>query len=268
MSPFDLGKEVEVVEEAHTRTASSMILGYHKIRGLAAPLRMMFYYKEASFTHIGYASDMQEEWFGKDKPKLIKANACINLPYVIDGDTVVTQSNTCALYLGKKLGIDSEDFGAFIKNHTVLDQAMDLRNDLMNIVYPFAGKVVLPEEFPAGAKKHLESSAAGTFGKLEGYCLGPYMGGDAPQSGDFMLFEMLDQHASICKAVGVANVVDAYPKLKALHAKMKALPSLRAYFASDAYKAWAQNNGLFTHYTGLGPDFEYGNAVTTRVAFE
>ena len=48
-----------------------------------------------------------------EKKRLKKANALINLPYVIEGptaadptETVVTQSNSCLLYLGQRLGID------------------------------------------------------------------------------------------------------------------------------------------------------------------
>ena len=40
------------------------------------------------------------------------------------GDTVVTQSNTCALYLGRSLKID--DDACFIHNHCVLDQVISL----------------------------------------------------------------------------------------------------------------------------------------------
>ncbi len=104
-------------------------LGYWKIRGLAAPLRMMLYHKRQSFTLKEYGADAKEEWFAKDKPELRKRNGLINLPYIIDGDTVVTQSNSCMLYLGRKLGIDRDEF--FVRNHQVLDQTMDLRNDLM-----------------------------------------------------------------------------------------------------------------------------------------
>jgi glutathione S-transferase len=77
------------------------------------------------------------------------------------------------------------------------------------------------EEFPTSAKAHLAGAATGHLAKLEGFCKGPYMCGETPQSGDFQLFEMLDQHASICAHVGEANILDTYPKLKALHAHMK-----------------------------------------------
>jgi len=242
---------------------SDLTLGYHKIRGLGAPLRMMLYYKQTPFTDVGYGADMKEAWFGSAKEELRPKNSCINLPYIIDGDSVITQSNTCALFLGQKLGIDQPEH--FIRNHTVLDQTMDLRNDLMKVVYPF-GAVKTKEEWPDAAKKHLEGAAT-HLQKLEGFCAGPFMCGGQPQSGDFALFEMLDQHASIARSLGQADLLAAYPKLSALHAAMKALPALGRYFAADCYAKWAQNNGLFTHYTGQGPDFEYGGTVKEAVTF-
>merc|ERR1719337_88773 len=132
------------------------------------------FYKEKPFTNVGYGNDMKEKWFGEKKPELIQQNACINLPYIIDGENVVTQSNTCMLYLGGKLGIDKPQ--NMVKNHTVLDQTMDLRNDLMKIVYPF-GDVKTKDQFPEGAKRHIEGSCKTNLTKLEGFCKGPYMCG-------------------------------------------------------------------------------------------
>ena len=91
----------------------------------------------------------------KEKPQLKQQNvAPINLPYIVDGDTVVTQSNSCLLYVGKMLGIDKQEH--FFANHQVLDQTMDLRNDLMKVVYPFTG--TKPDDFPEAAKNHVEKS--------------------------------------------------------------------------------------------------------------
>lgn len=239
-------------------------LGYHRIRGLAGGLRMMFTYKKQSYTNVAYGADCGETWFGKDKPALAAKNPCMNLPYIVDGNDVVTQSNTCFVYLGQSLGIDT--YNNFIKNHTVLDQTMDVRNDLMKVVYPF-GAIKTKEAFPAAAKAHLASSATTTFTKLNAYCKGPYMCGDAPQSGDFALFEMLDQHASISASIGEGNILDKFPKLKALHACMKAEPTLAPYFASDLYLDYFQNNGNFTHFTGQAEGAKYGKSITETITF-
>jgi len=244
---------------------AELTVGYHKIRGLGAPIRMMCYYTNTNFTHVAYASDFQDTWFGKDKVELIKKNACINLPYIIDGDEVITQSNSCLVHLGRKLAIDSD--ADFMYNHQVLDQVMDLRNDLMKVVYPF-GDAKTKAEFPAVAKAHLEGSCKTNLTKLNGFCKGVYMSGSAtPRSGDFHIFEMLDQHAHIANSLGMPNPMEGLPKLAALHAAFKADPKLAKYFESDCYKKWAQNNGLFTHYTGQGDDFVYGDTLTEKVTF-
>ena len=134
----------------------------------------------------------------------------------------------------------------------------------------FEGNVAIGnfvEDGMLSGPSHLEGSAAGTFGKLEGFVLGTFMGGAAPQSGDFMLFEMIDQHMAIAAAVGAPAFFDAYPKLKKFHATMKGLPALAPYFASAPYASWAQNNGLFTHFTGQPASFDYGPSVSETITF-
>jgi len=239
-------------------------IGYHAIRGLAAPLRMMMFYKEKTFTNMAYGNDMKDTWFGGKKPELIQKNSCINLPYIIDGDNVVTQSNTCMLYLGGKLGIDKPQ--NMVKNHTVLDQTMDLRNPLMNIVYPF-GAIKEKAGFAEGAGKHIDGDMTGTFTKLEGFCVGPFMCGDEPQSGDFHLWEMLDQHKSIAETIGKEPFFDKFPKLAALYAAMKAIPTIEKYLASDFHAKYWQNNGLYTFHSGLPDDAVYPVTEEVKVEF-
>jgi len=240
-------------------------IGYHAIRGLGAPLRMMMFYKEKTFTNAAYGSDMQAKWFGEKKPELLQQNACINLPYIIDGANVVTQSNTCMLYLGGKLGIDKPQF--MVKNHTVLDQTMDLRNDLTgNVVYPF-GQAKTKEEFPAVAQAHIDGSTTNNLTKLEGFCEGPFMCGDEPQSGDFHVWEMLDQHRSISEAVGKGPLLDKFPKLTAMYEAMKALPTFQRYLDSEYHQAYFQNNGIFTHFSGQAEGAVYPATAETKVEF-
>lgn len=228
---------------------------------------MMCYYKSVPYEECSYGIDFQAEWFEKKKPELIKINSCINLPYILDGDKVITQSNTCMLYLGKSLGIDSE--GDALQNHTVLDQVMDWRNDLMKVVYPFTG--VTKEGFAEAANKHLAGSTKTSMTKLEGFCKGTYMCGSAPRSGDFHVFEMLDQHIDIAAKVDAPDIFtvgEGFPKLKALHAAFKDDPKLAAYFQADCYKNWSQNNVVLTHFTGQPEGFVYGTSKAEMVTFK
>ena len=141
---------------------------------------------------------------------------------------------------------------------------MDLRNDLMKVVYPFTG--TSKETFVAEAKKHVEGSK-GHFGKLEGFCKGTYICGPEPQSGDFHVFEMIDQHIALCEKLGLPNVMDEFPMLTTMHATMKADPKLSAYFEHDFYTKYPHNNPLVTFHTCLGDDYKYGPTVKTSVTF-
>jgi glutathione S-transferase len=235
---------------AARETCGTITIGYWKIRGLAAALRMMCYYKKHSFCDKAYGDDAKAQWFGKEKPALQKKNGLMNLPYVIDGEAVITQSNSCLLYLGRKLGIDLPQH--LDHNHQALDQIMDLRNDTMKIVYPF-GAIKTRAEFPEALVKHMDSCAAGHFAKLNAHCVGPFMCGPQPQSADFHCFEMFDQHMTMCKEMGITFDFSKYPALQAQHAAIKAEPTLAAYFASDFYTKYAFNNPMPpTHFVGSG----------------
>ncbi len=91
-------------------STESVVVGYWSIRGLGAPLRMMVMYAGVPLQAENYDVTMPAEggfdlshWFGT-KPALKERNALVNLPYIIDGDFVVSQSNACCVYLGRKFG--------------------------------------------------------------------------------------------------------------------------------------------------------------------
>jgi hypothetical protein len=86
-------------------------VGYWSIMGLAAPLRMMCMHAKAPFRAQNYTVTRAEDgswdrssWFSA-KAELKTRNPFMNLPYVIDGEHVVSQSNACLAYLGRKLGL-------------------------------------------------------------------------------------------------------------------------------------------------------------------
>ena len=217
--------------------------------------------QDQKFINVAYGADGKEKWFGGAKPALMQKNSLMNLPYVVDGETVVTQSNSCLLYLGKKLGLDTE--ANFDRNHQALDQVMDLRNELMKHVYPFSGvvssKKELEEKFPA----HMEGSVKNHLKKLNDFCVGPYISGDFPESADFHLFEMLDQHMTMCCEMGIAAFdFKQFPKLMTLYKAFRAEPKLASYFASECFAKYAFNNPTYSFF--LGPGFDGVESNTTE----
>ena len=66
-------------------------------------------------------------WFGP-KASLREKNPLLNLPYVRDGDALITQSNACMVYLGDKLGLMGDTAQDRIEIEQLLCECMDLRN--------------------------------------------------------------------------------------------------------------------------------------------
>lgn len=59
---------------------------------------------------------------------------------------------------------------------------------------------------------------------------------DGPGVADFHIWEMLDQHKMLSERIGGPDIFTEFPKCKAFYEAFKALPTLKNYFASDAYK--------------------------------
>mmetsp|Transcript_37869 Transcript_37869/g.86312 ORF Transcript_37869/g.86312 Transcript_37869/m.86312 type:complete len:240 (-) Transcript_37869:51-770(-) len=221
--------------------AKKLTMGYWAIRGLAAPMRMMAAYSGTEIEEMRYAATKKADdsgwetpaWFGEDKPVLAEKNAMINLPYMIDGDKVVTQSNSCFFFMQKKCGLEPKDDAAVCDNQQVMMQVFDLRNDAMKVVYGGTDK----EGFKKGAPEYFKG-VSGHYAKLNGFLRQkgtPFFGGAEPLSGDFFAFEMIDMHSAIAKKIGVADPLDSCAELKAFFAAFKALPKMQGYFESEAY---------------------------------
>ena len=60
-----------------------------------------------------------KNWFQEDKPVLLKKNAMMNLPYIVDGDFVLTQTDPIINYLGRST-FASAAFVHVLAHYTVL----------------------------------------------------------------------------------------------------------------------------------------------------
>eukprot|EP00442_Polarella_glacialis_P026983 CAMPEP_0115100974 /NCGR_PEP_ID=MMETSP0227-20121206/32911_1 /TAXON_ID=89957 /ORGANISM="Polarella glacialis, Strain CCMP 1383" /LENGTH=416 /DNA_ID=CAMNT_0002496547 /DNA_START=81 /DNA_END=1332 /DNA_ORIENTATION=- len=234
-----LGHSSELLNLNQTM-AAEMEMGYWKIRGLGAVLRMVLEYKEAKYKEFQCATG--EEWFGGRKPDILKMNPLANLPYIVDGDVCVCQTNAVMLYLGDKFDMNGPDEKTKLRNNELLCEIYDVRNGVIELVYAFKKVNRTVEEFNESAAK---LSEAPPFGKFEAML--DFYGGDwfvspaGPCVADFHIWEMLDQHKMLAEKVGKEPVLDKFPKCKAFYDRFRALPTLQKYFASEAYKLPVNN---------------------------
>ena len=131
------------IPPSHLR-GSLFIAGYWSIKGLGAPLRMMLCYAGVSFESLCYDVKMDAEtgkldarsWFSPKK-SLKTSNPFINLPYVVDESSglVVSQTNACFSYLGRKLGLWGTTQEEVVMCETLLSEIMDLRNAMTKYAY-------------------------------------------------------------------------------------------------------------------------------------
>jgi glutathione S-transferase len=215
-----------------------MTIAYWHIRGLGAPLRMMalFAGQDADFKTYDVPNDGFKHWFKEDKPGLLEKNAMMNLPYIVDGD-LVTQTDACINYLGRMFGLHGTTAQQSAIIEQVLAQTKDMRNDAVKLFYS------KPEVFKQNVGDYLANVGkhyakfAGHF-KLTGTT---YSCGEEVTSADFHLWEMLDQHELLTKAMGAESNLGGYPRLQKFHTDFASHPKNKAYFASPLSKLRINN---------------------------
>jgi glutathione S-transferase len=208
--------------------------GYWKIRGLGAVFRMIFEYKGVKYTDNQYADG--DKWFKEDKPKILEKNPLANLPYIEAEGSTVCQTNACLQFLGKRLRMNGLGYKNQQLNEQLLCEIMDVRNAMIELVYPF--KTVCRD-----AAEHKEKSTKAVqgepFKKFEAVLEkngSDYFCGKLPSICDFHIWEMLDQYKLLAEKHGAGDLFEKIPKCKAFYDRFRALPGLQKYFDSDDYK--------------------------------
>jgi len=217
--------------------ASKILVGYWKIRGLGAPLRMMCEFAGAPYESVEYSVTGtpgnwdRSSWFSV-KAGFLAKNPLANLPYVQDGDVVVTQSNACLTYLGRKFGLNGKDDKELTKMEQILAEVFDLRNALMDVVYNTGGVEKDLVDHLGTAVKHL-TKLEECF-KFNNTLFS--VTSDKPLTADFHLWEMLDQHELLSQHLKRGSLVGKFERLKRFYDTFRALPQLKKYFEGDLYK--------------------------------
>merc|ERR1712071_163490 len=164
------------------------VLAYWDIRGLAQPIRLLLAYTETKYEDKYYVCGPAPTfdktcWFdiksslGFDFP---------NLPYYVDGDVKITQSNAILRYIGRKNNLLGTDETERIRVDMMENEIGDFRSTFVSLCYN-----------PNFADRHenYRKALPDRLAKFSNF-LGEniWLAGEHIAVVDFILYEMLDQH--------------------------------------------------------------------------
>uniref|UniRef100_A0A3B4FAM5 glutathione transferase n=1 Tax=Pundamilia nyererei TaxID=303518 RepID=A0A3B4FAM5_9CICH len=114
-----------------------MTLAYWDIRGLAQPIRLLLEYTgeeyEDKYYVCGEAPNYDKTCWTDVKNKL--GLDFPNLPYLLDGDRKITQSNAIMRYIARKHNMCGETEGEKVRVDIIENQSMDFRNGFVRLCY-------------------------------------------------------------------------------------------------------------------------------------
>jgi len=166
-----------------------MILGYWDIRGLAQPIRLLLEFTGAEWEDKLYACGPPPDydktcWFG------VKESLGFdfpNLPYLIDGDVKMTQTQAILRYIARKYGLVGNTDEEQIRVDMVQAEWADFMSQFTGMCYS--------PDFAAKKDGYLTGVLPTKLKRLSDF-LGdrPYFAGSNVTFVDFLMYEALDQH--------------------------------------------------------------------------
>lgn len=197
-------------------------LGYWKIRGLAQPIRLLLHYVGEEYHDEQYeqgdAPDYNRKAWTDVKNSL--GLPIPNLPYYIDGDIKVTQSNAILRYIGRKHDLLGQTEAEKVNVDMMLEQAMDFRNGLVRLAYSKDYETLKGNYFKdLGKKLEIFDTFLGS---------NDWFAGDKITICDFHIYELLDQHK-----IMDPTCLENFKKLQAFLDRFEELPKIKTYLNSD-----------------------------------
>uniref|UniRef100_A0A803SWI4 Glutathione S-transferase n=1 Tax=Anolis carolinensis TaxID=28377 RepID=A0A803SWI4_ANOCA len=200
-------------------------LGYWDIRGLAHAIRLLLEYTETPFEDKQYSPGGEAPDFDISQWTSVKEKLGLdfpNLPYLIDGETKITQSNAILRYLARKHKMCGETEEEIIRMDILENQLMDFRMQLARICYSPDFEKLKPEFIEQLPDKL----------KLFSQFLGDrtWFTGNKISYVDFIAYDVLDRHLMF-----QPKCLDQFKNLKDFLGRFEALEKISAYMKSGRF---------------------------------
>ncbi|XP_069190739.1 glutathione S-transferase Mu 4-like [Procambarus clarkii] len=214
------------------------VVGYWNIRGMGQPIRLLLAYLETDFQDKTYTAGPAPDYFEKSDWFPVKFALGLdfpNLPYYIDGDVKITQSNAILRYIGRQHDLCGKTEQEKIRVDVLENLAMDMRRSYAEYVY--RNYDTQKEEYAESLKKTLKMLSDFLGDK-------PWFVGDQITYPDFLLYELLDVNLEVDSAC-----LDDTQNLQEFVKRFEALPTIKKYMSSPSFMKTPLN----------GPMAKFGN---------
>lgn len=217
---------------------------YWDICGLVQPIRLALALAGVDFVDVRVdcgppnSSEYKKMWMDF-KPQLDSVLDFANLPYLLDGEVALSQSNTILRHLGRKYNLMG-DTGSTHLVDLVLDQMADFDQQVTSRCYQdFASlKPFCEQQLPSILQRWVRLLGDKSF--LTGLA-GP--SSDVLTVADLKFYETLRKIRTIEaeKQIGTATLA-GFPSLLAYLERVEAVPAIKQYMASAEFMARPLNN--------------------------
>lgn len=243
-----------------------IIVGYWSTKGLGSVCRQMVIYagiplkaknyKLQAILNNDVISYDGKSWTDNDKMDLKKRNSLINLPYIElvnsnDHKILISQSNACLMFLGRKLNMFGNNEIELSHCEQLLFETHDLRNLITSFAYTHFENN--DKEYSAAKdvfNKAFENTNSGKMQKFENWINNNkhqdsyFLVNNHISAPDFNLFDILDFYIEFLKHYNFTKEQDdriilnelGYPNLSNFYSHFKELPKMNKYFNSLLYK--------------------------------
>jgi len=194
------------------------VIGYWGLRGLVNPIRLLLEYAGEKYEYKDW-SNTTPGWF-EQKNQL--GLPFPNLPYLIDGQTKLTQSGAIMKYFARKHGLVAT-------NEKDLQEQDMLEGVFSDIRMAWGMLCYGAKDFETEKMPYRQDKLQPTLKQFDEWLSKKeYLVGNKLSYSDFIFFEIVDVNTKM-----FPDLLNEFPNVKKFHQKIAGLKGVKEYLASD-----------------------------------